>query len=285
HGLANNVQRRVKTSSYEYSEDRGPEVGNHSVRTVKLSKGLVESLFFKLFYLMFMALLSPIKTFEFTIEKITRILPCSSNSYNLRSRTVRKTLLHEETLSYTDRFANFLSDIATSCFLTVLSLIMKVFFLPFTIFSYIIGRFLSSNRSKQSLQAVGMSARHGHYSLLQIFRFLIDVFCSCGAGFIYILVSIQSMPFYIAESIRERAAYILANMFGPKAALFVGYEEVRSVKRKGFTTDLSSLPATGQQKMIQTVTIFSDSAFIKVLFGILEVVVSFVSLAVTDHVL
>uniref|UniRef100_A0A8R1XVJ7 SUN domain-containing protein n=1 Tax=Onchocerca volvulus TaxID=6282 RepID=A0A8R1XVJ7_ONCVO len=286
HDLANNIKRRVKTSSYEYSEDRGPEVGNQSVRTMKLSKGLVESLFFKLFYLTFMALLSPIKTFEFTIGKITRILlgsrfvcvqiaifslffdcifkmhlflkyKCISerlNSYDLRSRSVRKTLSFEETLSYTDRFANFLSETATSCFLSVFSRIIKVFFLPFTIFSYIIGRFLSSNRSKHSLQqAVRASARHEPYSLLQIFRFLIDLFCSCVTGLIFFLVSVQSIPFYIAENIRERAAYILANMFGSKAALLVSYEEVKSVKRKGFTTDLNSLAATDQQKMIHTV--------------------------------
>ncbi|VDK86232.1 unnamed protein product, partial [Onchocerca ochengi] len=254
HGLANNIKRRVKTSSYEYSEDRGPEVGNQSVRTMKLSKGLVESLFFKLFYLTFMALLSPIKTFEFTIGKITRILLGSSNSYDLRSRSVRKTLSFEETLSYTDRFANFLSETATSCFLSVFSRIIKVFFLPFTIFSYIIGRFLSSNRSKHSLQqAVRASARHEPYSLLQIFRFLIDLFCSCVTGLIFFLVSVQSIPFYIAENIRERAAYILADMFGSKAALLVSYEEVKSVKRKGFTTDLNSLAATDQQKMIHTV--------------------------------
>lgn len=76
------MRRRVRTSSYEYSEDRGPEINSQLVRTAKRSEGLVESLLFKLFYLTFMAILSPIKTFEFTIEKIAWI--CGFRSVYLK---------------------------------------------------------------------------------------------------------------------------------------------------------------------------------------------------------
>lgn len=76
HDSTRNVQRRVRTSSYEYSEDRGLEVGSQPTRTMKLSKGLMESLLFKLFYLMFMAMLLPVKTLEFTFGKIFWIFRC-----------------------------------------------------------------------------------------------------------------------------------------------------------------------------------------------------------------
>ncbi|EJD76557.1 UNC84A protein [Loa loa] len=256
YGLTRNVQRRVRTSSYEYSEDRGPEVNKQSVPNVKLSRGFVESLFFKLFYLTFMAVLSPVKTFEFTTEKIIWILRHFSHStYDLRSRIVYKNLSLEGTLPYTNRLANFLSEITTSCFLTFFFLIRKIVFLPLTMFSSIISRLLGPNRSNQSLQqqAVGTSPRHGHYLSFQIFHFLIDHLYSCATGFIFFFVSLQLLPFYIAESVRKRAAYALANIFGPRAALLVGYEEVRPVKRKGLTTDLDSPTAKGRQKVIDKV--------------------------------
>ncbi|VBB27173.1 unnamed protein product, partial [Acanthocheilonema viteae] len=259
HDITRNVRRRVRTSSYEYSEDRGLEINNQSVRATKPSKGLVESFFFKLFYLTFIAALSPVKTCEFTIGKIAWLFRGFSHStYDLRSRTVYKNLSPEKTLPYTNRFANFLSKIATSCFLTFLSPIKKIVSLPFIIFSYVIGQFLGSNRSEQSLQQQAMRTSERHEKkernsfIFQIFYFLIDLLCSCAAGFIFILVFVQSVPFYIAESIRERAAYALAYMFGPKSALLVGYEEVRQVKRKGLTTDLKSPAAKNQQKMIHT---------------------------------
>ncbi|KAM3728536.1 Nuclear migration and anchoring protein [Dirofilaria immitis] len=262
--LTHNVRRRVRTNSYEYSEDRGPEVDNQSIRAAKLSRGLVESLFFRLFYFTFVAVLSPVKILELTIEEVARFFRSSSNStYDLRSRTVHKTPSLEETLPYCDRFANFMSEITTSCFLTIFSLILKIFFLPFSISFYIIGQFLSrSNPSNQSLQQItGTSARHEHYSFLQIIRFFINLFCSCTTGFILFLVSLQSIPFYIAENIRERVAYILANTFGPAAALLIGYEEVRPVKRKGFTSDLNSPTITSQRKMIHTVVCNKSQLF------------------------
>lgn len=74
HDLTHNVRRRVRTNNYEYLEDRGSEINNHPVHTAKLSKGLVESFFSKLFYFVFMAALSPIKTFEFMTARIAWIL-------------------------------------------------------------------------------------------------------------------------------------------------------------------------------------------------------------------
>ncbi|CAG9540979.1 unnamed protein product [Cercopithifilaria johnstoni] len=252
HDITRNVRRRVRTSNYEYSEDRGSEINNHSVHTEKLTKGLAESLFFKSFYLTFITVLSPLKTFEYIIEKIAWILPGFSHStYDLRSRTVYKNLPGEKT-SYTDGFANFLSEIATSCSLNIFSLIKKLLFLPFIIFSYISDGFLGSNRSKRlQQQAVGTSERH--HLIFQIFDFLIDLLFSCISGFIYFLVSLLSVPFSIAENIRERAAYALDYMFGSKAAMLVGYEEIRPVKRKGFATNLKSPAAANQQKMIHAV--------------------------------
>uniref|UniRef100_A0A0R3RUF7 SUN domain-containing protein n=1 Tax=Elaeophora elaphi TaxID=1147741 RepID=A0A0R3RUF7_9BILA len=256
HDLTHNLRRRVRTSSYEYSEDRGSEINSQLTHPAKSSKGLMESFFSRTFYLALMAVLSPVKTLEFTIEKFMWILRGFSHStYDLRSRTVYRNVSPEETLSYTNRFAKFLSGITTSCFLNIFFLVKKILFLPFIMLSFITGRFLGSSRSEQSLQqqTVGASKRHEHYLIFQIFRFLIDLLCFCAVGFIFFITSLQSVPFYIAESVRERAAYLLAYMFGPKAALLVGYEEVRPVKRKGFATDLDSSAVTSRQKKRHTV--------------------------------
>uniref|UniRef100_A0AAF5PK95 SUN domain-containing protein n=1 Tax=Wuchereria bancrofti TaxID=6293 RepID=A0AAF5PK95_WUCBA len=269
HDLTRNVQRRVKTSSYEYSEDRGTEINKQSVRTVKLSKGLMESLLFKLFYLTFMAVLSPIKIFEFTIGKtawIESYFGSGHSTYNLRSRIVNKNLPHGEILPCTNRFASFLSEIATSCFFTVFLPITKLASLPLMAFSCIFGQSLCSIRSQQSLQqqTAGISsAQLEHYLPFQIFRFLIDLFYSCGTGFIFFLVSIQSLPFYIAENVRERVAYALANVFGPRTALLVGYEEVRPVKRKRLTTNLESAAAKSRQKMVHKSQLFPTRGSVK----------------------
>ncbi|VDK78664.1 unnamed protein product [Litomosoides sigmodontis] len=253
HDRTRNVRRRVRTSSYEYSEDRGPEIDGHLTRTAKQSKGLMESLLFKLFYLTFMAVLSPIKTLEFTIEKISWICGFSCSTYDLRSRTVYKSLLPEETLSYTNRFANFLSGLATSFLLIIFSLIKKVFFLPFIIFCHTLGRFFGSSRSKQTLQQQAVrTSSELHYSVFHVLRVPINFLWSCATDFIFLLVSLLSVPFSIVGIIRERTAYALAYMFGPKAALLVGYEEVRPVKRRGFGTDHKSVAASDGQKMVHT---------------------------------
>uniref|UniRef100_A0A7I4KJ31 BMA-UNC-84; SUN domain-containing protein n=1 Tax=Brugia malayi TaxID=6279 RepID=A0A7I4KJ31_BRUMA len=269
HDLTPNVQRRVRTSSYEYSEDRGTEINKQSVRTMKVSKGLMESLLFKLFYLTFMAALSPIKIFEFTIEKIAWIgsyFSFSHSTYNLRSRTVNKNLPHGETLPYTNRFASFLSEIVTSCFIIVFLPITKLVSLPLMAFSCIFGQSLGSVRLQQSLQqqtAGSSSAQLEHYLHFQIFRFLIDLLYSCATGFIFFLVSVHSLPFYIAENVRERVAYALANVFGLRAALLVGYEEVRQVKRKKLTANLEFTAAKSRQKMVHKSQLFPTRGSVK----------------------
>ncbi|MCP9262922.1 SUN domain-containing protein 1 [Dirofilaria immitis] len=218
--LTHNVRRRVRTNSYEYSEDRGPEVDNQSIRAAKLSRGLVESLFFRLFYFTFVAVLSPVKILELTIEEVARFFRSSSNStYDLRSRTVHKTPSLEETLPYCDRFANFMSEITTS---------------------YPYNKLLEHQHGTNTT----------HFYKLFVFY---QSFCSCTTGFILFLVSLQSIPFYIAENIRERvwASSGIANR----------YEEVRPVKRKGFTSDLNSPTITSQRKMIHTVVCNKSQLF------------------------
>ncbi|KAK6112412.1 Sad1 / UNC-like C-terminal family protein [Brugia pahangi] len=269
HDLTRNVQRRVRTSSYEYSEDRGTEINKQSVRTMKVSKGLMESLLFKLFYLTFMAALSPIKIFEFTIEKIAWIgsyFSFSHSTYNLRSRIVNKNLPHGKTLPYTNRFASFLSEIVTSCFIIVFLPLTKLVSLPLMAFSCIFGQSLGSVRLQQSLQqqtAGSSSAQLEHYLHFQIFRFLIDLLYSCATGFIFFLVSVHTLPFYIAENVRERVAYALANVFGLRAALLVGYEEVRPVKRKKLTANLEFTAAKSRQKMVHKSQLFPTRGSVK----------------------
>uniref|UniRef100_A0A1I8ELV5 SUN domain-containing protein n=1 Tax=Wuchereria bancrofti TaxID=6293 RepID=A0A1I8ELV5_WUCBA len=225
------MQRRV-TASYEYSEDRGTEINKQSVRTVKLSAGLMESLLFKLFYLTFIAVLLPIKISEFTIGKTAWIgsyFGFSHSTYNLRRHNVNKNLPHGKTLPSTNRFANFLSKIATSCFFTVFLPITKLASLPLIAFSYIFGQSLDSIRSQLSLQQ-----QTAGISLAQLEHYPFKSF---------------SLPSYIAENLRERVAYALANVFGPRVALLVGYEEVRPVKRKRLTTNLESAATESRQKI------------------------------------
>lgn len=63
------LRRRVRTTNYEYSEN-SEIVGEAGI---KHPKGIIESLITKLFTLAFLALLAPIKTVEYTCEKIAWI--------------------------------------------------------------------------------------------------------------------------------------------------------------------------------------------------------------------
>lgn len=70
HDSSHNVRRRVRTSNYEYSEDREPNIESPSAHVVKPPKTVMESLIYKLFTFAFMAALSPLKTVEYTAEKV-----------------------------------------------------------------------------------------------------------------------------------------------------------------------------------------------------------------------
>uniref|UniRef100_A0A915Q0A5 SUN domain-containing protein n=1 Tax=Setaria digitata TaxID=48799 RepID=A0A915Q0A5_9BILA len=192
HDLTHNLQRRVRTRSYEYSEDRGREFGYEPIRTVKPSKGLLRALMGKLFYL-------------------------TSQTYDLRSRTVYKNLSPDESLPYTDRLANFMSELVVSCFFNVSSVVVKVLFLPFTMLFFIAGRIFGSNRAEQSLQKnVGTAVQRTDSSECwlpdRIFHFMISHLYSWAMKSVSVFIFLQSLPFFMAESVRERAAYALFNI-------------------------------------------------------------------------
>ncbi|VDN27972.1 unnamed protein product [Gongylonema pulchrum] len=136
-------------------------------------------------------------------------------TYDLRSRTIYKNQPPEQSVPYSDRIVSWLADIATSCVVNFFPLIAKLLFLPINLIGYTAARALGLHSSQRSLQqhtAAGVSARRDYLPGGAIFRFLIDMLVAFVSGFISFFSFLHSVPFQIAEAIRERLAYALANM-------------------------------------------------------------------------